>query len=55
MSLLTEGGRYAPYILSAFAVSAVAFAAMIADSLLRARHWRRQVERLTRGDSGPTA
>ena len=52
MSLLTEGGRYAPYILGAFAVSAVAFVAMTADSLLRARRWRREVERLTARDSG---
>jgi heme exporter protein D len=55
MSLLSEGGRYAPYILAAFAVTAVVFAGLIADTLLRARHWRREVERLTRRDEGPSA
>jgi heme exporter protein D len=43
---LSEAGRYALYIWPAFAVTIAGFAWMVADSLLRARRWRREVERL---------
>lgn len=38
--------NYAEYIVPAFAISALIFAWMIADTLLRARKWRREAERL---------
>lgn len=46
MSFDFDAGKYAIYLWPAFAVSVVAFAWMIADSLLLARRWRREVERL---------
>jgi len=39
-------GRYGAYIWPAYGASALAFAWMIADTLARARRWRREVERL---------
>lgn len=39
-------GKYAAYVWPAFAASAVVIGWMIADSLLRARKWRRAAERL---------
>ena len=39
-----EFGKYAPYIWPAFGATALAFAWMIADSLARARAWRRKAE-----------
>ena len=38
--------KYAAYIWPAYAASAVAFIWMVADTLLRARRWRRRAERL---------
>ncbi len=38
--------KYAAYIWPAYAVSAAAFVWMVADTLLRARRWRRRAERL---------
>ena len=38
-------GKYAVYVWPAFAVTAAAFAWMIADSLASARRWRREAER----------
>ncbi len=43
-----EYGRHAVYIWSAFAASAVVLAALAADTLARARRWRREAERLER-------
>ncbi len=39
-------GRYAAYIVPAFAATLLGFAWMIVDTLLRARRWRRKVEAL---------
>ncbi len=46
MSFDFDAGKYAPYLWPAFAISALAFAWMIASSLLMARRWRREAERL---------
>ncbi len=42
------GGRYAVYIWPAYAVSVLAFAWMILDTLLQARRWRRRAQDLER-------
>ena len=42
------GGRYALYIWPAYAATALAFAWMVADTLLTARRWRRRTEELER-------
>ena len=39
-----DPGEYAAYIWPAYAVTALTFAALIADTLLRARRWRRETE-----------
>ncbi|MEO8927673.1 MAG: heme exporter protein CcmD [Caulobacteraceae bacterium] len=47
MNLLVQfAGEYGAFIWPAYGVSALAFAWMIADTLLRARRWRREAERL---------
>lgn len=46
-----DAGKYAAYIWPAFAVSALFLGAMIADSLARARRWKREVE--ARGKDRP--
>ena len=38
--------KYAIFVWPAYAVSAIGFAWMILDTLLRARRWRRKVEAL---------
>lgn len=43
---LLPGGKYAPYIWPAYGVTVLAFVWMILDTLLRARRWRREAERL---------
>ena len=43
-----DAGKYAAFIWPAFAVSALVIAWMTVDSLLRARRWRREAERLER-------
>jgi len=43
-----DPGKYAAFVWPAFAVTVAAFAWMAIDSLLRARRWKREVERLTR-------
>ena len=40
-----SAGKYAVFVWPAYGVTAVVFAAMIADSLLRARRWRQEVRR----------
>jgi heme exporter protein D len=45
-NLASLGGKYAIYIWPAYAVSVLAFAWMILDTLLRARHWRRRARDL---------
>ena len=39
-----DAGRYALFVWPAYAVTALVFAILILDSLLRARRWRRAVE-----------
>lgn len=46
---LLPGGKYAAYIWPAYGATVVAFAWMILDTLLRARRWRREAERLEKG------
>ena len=38
-------GKYAAFIWPAYAISAVVIAALVADTWLRARHWRREADR----------
>jgi heme exporter protein D len=40
------GGKYAIYIWPAYAVSVLAFAWMVLDTLLKARRWRRRTRAL---------
>jgi heme exporter protein D len=40
-------GKYAAFIVPAFAVTAIAFAGMIALSLSHARRWRKRYEELS--------
>jgi len=40
-----EFGKYALYILPPYIVSVLVIAGLAADSLLRARRWKREVER----------
>lgn len=46
MSFDFDAGKYAAYLWPAFAISAAAFAWMIADSVLTARRWKREAQRL---------
>jgi heme exporter protein CcmD len=39
-----ELGKYAVYIVPAYLISAVVIAALVADTLLRVRRWKREVE-----------
>lgn len=48
-----DPGPYGAFIWPAYAISALGFFWMIGDSLLRARHWRREVERLEAERSDP--
>ena len=56
-----DAGKYAAFLWPAYAITAAAFAGMIAATLLRARRWRREVERLEAerprkgGAGGPAA
>ena len=43
-----DAGKYAVFVWPAYAVTALAFAWMVVDSLVRARRWRREVERRER-------
>jgi heme exporter protein D len=38
--------KYALFVWPAYAVTALAFAWMVADTLMRARRWRQRAERL---------
>jgi heme exporter protein D len=40
-----ELGKYAAYIWPPYLVSILVIAGMVADTVLRSRHWKRQVER----------
>lgn len=46
MQLTFDAGRYGAYIWPAFALTAFVLGALILQSLLAARHWRREAERL---------
>jgi heme exporter protein D len=39
-----DAGKHAAYVWPAFIITAAAFVWMIADSLARARRWKREVE-----------
>jgi heme exporter protein D len=41
-----ELGKYAAYILPAYAITVVVIAAAVAETLARTRRWKREVERL---------
>jgi heme exporter protein D len=41
-----DAGKYALFVWPAFAVTAAVIAWMVADSLGRARRWKREAERL---------
>ena len=49
-----DAGRYAAFVWPAYAVSAAVIGALVADTLWRARRWRREAERRRR-DAGPPA
>jgi heme exporter protein D len=38
-------GRYAVFVWPAYAISALVLVALVVDSLLRARRWKREAER----------
>jgi heme exporter protein D len=40
-----ELGKYAAYIVPAYLISALVIGALVADTLLRVRRWKREVER----------
>jgi heme exporter protein D len=43
-----SAGKYALFVWPAYGVTLIAFAWMIADTLVRAQRWRRRAERLER-------
>jgi heme exporter protein D len=45
IDLARSVGRYGAYIWPAYGVSLIGLAAMIADTVLRSRRWRREVDR----------
>ena len=51
-ALADFAGRYGPFILPAYGFTALTFAWMIADTLIRARRWRREAERLEKAGRG---
>ena len=50
-------GKYAAFVVPAYAVSAVGFTWMIGDTVVRGRRWRREVARLEsrKTSDGPDA
>lgn len=44
-----DAGKHAFFVWSSFAATAAAFAWMIADTLVRARRWKRELDRLSSG------
>lgn len=48
MSLDFNAGKYAPFVWPAYALTAVVIGALVADSLARARRWRRACDRAAR-------
>lgn len=45
-----DASPYGAYVWPAFAITALVFAGLIADSLARARRWRTRTERLRRAE-----
>ncbi len=45
-------GKYGAFVWPAYGVSVLAFAWMIADTLIRARRWRREAARLEKAGRG---
>ena len=45
-----DAGRYAAFVWPAYGVSALVLLALVADTLLRARRWRRRAERNERDE-----
>ena len=43
--------KYAAFVWPAYAVTALVFAWMVIDTLLRARRWRKQAERVEADDA----
>ncbi len=43
-----DAGKYAVFVWPAYGLTALAFAWMVADSLIRARRWRREIEQRER-------
>jgi heme exporter protein D len=43
-----SAGKYAPFVWPAYIASVLIFVLFILDTLWKARHWRREVERLER-------
>ncbi|CAN5403886.1 heme exporter protein CcmD [soil metagenome] len=41
-----DAGKYAIYLWPAFGLTAIVFVWMVADSLISARRWRREAQRL---------
>ena len=39
-----DAGKYAAFVWPAYAITALVFVVLIADSLIRARRWRRAAE-----------
>ena len=48
-------GHYGAYIIPAYAISAVVLTALVIESLLRARHWKRAAEEGRRPKGPPAA
>jgi heme exporter protein D len=46
-----DASPYGAYVWPAFAITALVFAGLIADSLARARRWRARTERLRRAEA----
>ena len=47
-----DAGKYAAFVWPAYGLTATVFALLIADTLARARRWRRAVERSEREAGG---
>ena len=43
-----DAGKYAPYVWSAFAITALVLGALVVTSLAHARYWRKRAEELGR-------
>ena len=46
-----DASPYGAYVWPAFAITALVFAGLIADSLVRARRWRARTEQLRRAEA----